>query len=71
MGAEPHSFFSSALDGMSGQNHGPARCICGEISAGANWIGYLVGLRAGREAEEERKPLYPNQTRFFIIMTAA
>jgi len=36
------------------------RCICGQISAGANRIGDLVGLKIGQEAEEERKSLYPN-----------
>jgi hypothetical protein len=48
---ELHAYVTSALDGVSGQLHGPAALPQGR----AHWIGDWVGLTPALDAEEKRK----------------
>jgi hypothetical protein len=52
-----YSFLTSALDGVSGQRHGPAALYPGERVPDTHWTGVWVGLRAGLNTEAREKIL--------------
>jgi hypothetical protein len=52
------SLCTSALDGMSGQRHAPARFTPMEKTPDTHWIGGWVSLRAGMDTEARGKFLY-------------
>jgi hypothetical protein len=53
-----YSFFTSALDGVSGQRHAPAALYSWERTPGTHWIGGWVGLRAGLDTEARGNMLF-------------
>jgi hypothetical protein len=52
-----YSFFTSALDGVSGQRYAPAALYPQQRTPGTLGIRGLVGLRAGLDTEARRKVL--------------
>jgi hypothetical protein len=53
-----YSFLTSALDGVSGQPHGPAALYPRERTASTHWIGGWVDFRAGLDTKARGKILY-------------
>jgi hypothetical protein len=54
-----YSFFTSALDGVSGQRHATAAFCPGERTPGTHCTGGWVGPRAGLDTEVRGKILCP------------
>jgi hypothetical protein len=52
-----YSFLTSALDGVSGQRHGPAAIYPPGKEAGTHWTGSWVCLRAGLDKDARKKSL--------------
>jgi hypothetical protein len=49
-----YSFMTSALDGISGQRHAPAKLYHRDRTPGTHWTGGWVGLRAVLDTEARR-----------------
>jgi hypothetical protein len=56
-------FLALALDESEWSASCPGRLTAGDTAFSANWIAYLMGLRAGLDVMEKRKYLSPSEIR--------
>jgi hypothetical protein len=70
IGSSSYSFYTAALEGVSGQRHASATLSPGKRSPppGTHWVGGWVGLRAGLVTEAiasagDRTPVFQSRVR--------